>query len=104
MVIQMAWRSFSAVSSFQSNLMRITLVQMLVRCRVARDFVAQRRRERDAGQLSTVRRPLLWHRQATVIQTAWRCVSAVSHFHSTLMQITLVQKLVRGRAARNLAA
>ena len=101
MVIQTAWRSFSAVSSFQSNLMRITLVQMLVRCRAARDLVAQRRRERDAGQFSGVWRPLFEHRQATVLQTAWRNFSAGSRFHSTLKQITVVQTLIRGRAARN---
>ena len=40
-VLQTAWRRFLAFSRFQSNLMRIVLVQMLVRCRAARDLVAQ---------------------------------------------------------------
>ena len=46
----------------------------------------------------------LQHQAATVIQTAWRCFTGVSHFYSNLMHIILVQMLAWSRAAQGLVA
>jgi hypothetical protein len=74
----------------EANSRDVIMVQSLMRRRAAKNFAQQRRRER-IGQ------------SATAIQAAWRGYWTREGYYLNVQDVIFVQKIVRGRAARNVA-
>ena len=88
--IQAAWRGYYGRSSYESKLLNIIILQSIVRGRAARNIAEQKRWQ-------------LMDKCATVLQAAWRCYYGRLTFESQLLDIILLQRIVRGRAARNVS-
>jgi myosin heavy subunit len=86
-LIQTAWRGYFSCLNYHCDLVAITIVQSLVRCRAARIVTEQKRRERMI-------------QSATTIQATWRGYYVCSGYECDLLHIIMVQNFIRCRAAR----
>ena len=83
--IQSAWRSFSAVEQYYSDLSDIVLVQSAIR-----RWLAMRQRAIALERVMAIRAA-----SATVIQTAWRAFDSSMNFLNVKLDIIIVQSVVR---------
>ena len=82
--------SGSAVHQNVADKCNVIILQSIVRRRAGRNVAEQKRRQ-------------LMDKSATAIQAAWRCYCGRSSYGSKLLGVIVLQRLVRGRVARNVA-
>ena len=82
--------SRSAVHQHMAGKSNVMFVQSIVHRQAVIGVAGQKRRQ-------------LMDKSATTIQAAWRCYCGRSIYESKLLGILLLQRIVRGRAARNVA-